>query len=149
MSKGITGGFVPFGALWTGPQVVEYYDTEKMACGLTNYAHPLGLAALGAVMDLLADPAFQENKQTLERIFGETLLDLGKQAAVRQVRFSGLLGAIEFHEQVAPKWQAMFDTGLHAFSNENTVVLAPPFISTPEHLSDALGVLNRLLHKAA
>lgn len=148
MSKGITGGYVPFGAVWTGPRVAEYYDTEKMACGLTNYAHPLGLAALDAVLDLLSDPGFQINKESLEQLFGKTLLEIGKQAAVKQVRISGLLGAIELHEQVAPSWQTMFDAGLHAYSNGNTVVLAPPFISSPRRLSDALGVLNRFLRVA-
>lgn len=145
MSKAITGGYVPFGAVWTGPRVTEYYDQVKLACGLTNYAHPLGLAALEAVMNLLANAEFIANKRTLERLFAETLLEIGKWPLVKEVRNSGLLGAIELRENVAPSWQVMFDAGLHAFSSENTIVLGPPFVSTPERLTAALDTLKELI----
>jgi taurine--2-oxoglutarate transaminase len=150
MSKAITGGYVPFGAVWTGPRVTEYYDRVKLSCGLTNYAHPLGLAALEAVMDLLADAGFMADKRAIERLFTETLLEIGRRRPlVKEVRISGLLAAIELHENVAPSWQAMFDAGLHAFSNENTIVLGPPFVSTPERLAHALSTLQELIRKAA
>ncbi len=148
-AKGITGGYIPFGAVWTGPRVVEYYDTEKMSCGLTAYAHPLGLAALDGVLDLMSDPAFQENKMALERQFGQTMREIRAWPFVGEVRCRGLLAAIDLLDRPAPNWQTMFEGGLHAFSNENTVILSPPLISTPARLAEALDVLKRLLHEAA
>ncbi len=149
MSKGITGGYIPFGAVWTGPRAVGYYDTQKMACGLTSYAHPLGLAALDAVFDLLAEPAFQENKRALERLFRDTLGEIREWPSVGEVRCRGLLAAIDLLDRPAPTWQAMFDSGLHAFSSENSVVLSPPFVSTPARLTRALDTLKPLLTSAA
>ena len=149
MSKCITGGYIPFGAVWTGPRVTEYYNREKLVCGLTNYAHPLGLSALEAVMELLADPALQERKQALEHRFAETLMEIGAWPTVKETRFRGLLGAIELHESIAPTWQEMFDKGLHAYSSGNLIVLAPPFVSSPERLVEAFDVLKKLLHRAA
>ena len=149
ISKGITGGYIPFGAVWTGPRVVEYYDTEKMSCGLTSYAHPLGLAALEGVLNLMSDPAFQENKMAIERLFGQTMREIREWPFVSEVRCSGLLAAIDLLDRPAPNWQTMFDSGLHAFSNENTIILSPPFVSTPARLAEALDVLKRLLHEAA
>jgi taurine--2-oxoglutarate transaminase len=129
--------------------VVEYYDTEKMSCGLTSYAHPLGLAALEGVLDLMSDPAFQENKMAIERLFGKSMREIREWPFVSEVRCSGLLAAIDLLDRPAPNWQTMFDSGLHAFSNENTIILSPPFVSTPARLAEALDVLKRLLHEAA
>lgn len=149
MSKGITGGYIPFGAVWTGPRAVEYYESQKMVCGLTSYAHPLGLAALDAVLDLLSDPAFQENKAATERLLGETMREIRAWPTVREVRCRGLLAAIDLLDQPAPTWQKMFDAGLHAFSSESTVVVGPPLVSKPTRLEEALNTLKQLLHKAA
>ena len=149
LSKGITGGYIPFGAVWTGPRVVEYYDSEKMSCGLTAYAHPLGLAALEGVLDLMSDPAFQENKMAIEHLFGQTMREIRAWPLVSEVRCRGLLAAIDLLDRSAPNWQTMLDGGLHAFSNENTVILSPPLISTPARLAEALDVLKRLLHESA
>ena len=149
MSKGITGGYIPFGATWTGPRAAEFYATEKMTCGLTSYAHPLGLAALGAVLDLLSDPEFQESKSNLERSFEQGMKEIRECPNVLELRCQGLLAAIDLPEQTAPTWQTMFDSGLHAFSNESRVVLAPPLVSTPERLTKGLDVLKQLLHEAS
>lgn len=148
-SKGITGGYVPFGAVWTGPRVVEYYDSQKLVCGLTSYAHPLGLAALEGVMDLISDPAFEENKREIEHLFGEVMHEIGAWPFVSEARCRGLLAAIDLSDRLAPSWQTMFDKGLHAFGNENTIILAPPFVSTPERLSEALDIMKQLLQEAA
>ena len=145
MSKGITGGYVPFGAVWTGPRIVEYYDTEKLSCGLTNYAHPLGLAALQAVLNLLTDASFKANKLQLEKTFAKALEEFRSLTVVSDVRCRGLLAAIDLKGQEPPSWQAMFEAGLHAYSKEQRVILSPPFISTPARLTEAVRTLRELL----
>jgi acetylornithine/succinyldiaminopimelate/putrescine aminotransferase len=65
------------------------------------------------------------------------------------VRCRGLLAAVDLLDQAAPSWQTMFDGGLHAFSNESSVVLAPPFISAPERLTEALDSFKQILHETA
>ncbi len=135
-SKGITGGYIPFGAVWTAPRVVEYYDRHKLVCGLTNYAHPLGLAALGAVLDLMGDSDFCENKSRLEEQFEKWLREIGTWDFVREVRCSGLLAAIEL-DRPAPSWEAFFARGLHVYSKDRRIVLAPPFVSREERLQQA------------
>ena len=147
LSKAISGGYIPFGAVWTGPRAVAYYDKEKLACGLTNFAHPLGLAALEAVLNLMEDTAFQENKKALEQCFKQNLSEIEDLPAVSKVRCRGLLAAIDLEDRPAPAWQTMFDAGLHAFSSGSTIVLSPPHISTPARLWEAMAALKRLLEK--
>lgn len=148
MSKGITGGYVPFGAVWTGSRVVDYYQREKMVCGLTNYAHPLGLAALSGVLDLLADPEFQRNKGELEAAFGRALDQLASFECVNQVRRCGLLAAVDLVNRPAPSWETCFASGLHLYSKDRTTILAPPLVSEPARLVAALDVFQGLLKEA-
>ncbi len=132
MSKGITGGYIPFGAVWTGPRVARYYASEQLTCGLTSYAHPLGLAALDAVMDILSDQEFQQNKHELESQFATTLDEVVTWEGVREVRYRGLLAAIDLHRP-GPSWDVLFAHGLHAYCKNSTLIVAPPFISAPRN----------------
>lgn len=147
MSKGISGGYIPFGAVWTAPGVVDYYDHEKLVCGLTSYAHPLGLAALDGVLDVLCDPDFCRNKRELEQLFGERMESTARLDCVREVRCRGLLAAIDVAQPTAPSWDRCRADGLHLFSKDRTIILAPPFISTPTRLSAALDALTAILQE--
>ena len=137
LSKAITGGYIPFGAVWTSPAISANYDDNVLACGLTNYGHPLGLAALEAVLNTLADDAFQANKTSLEQIMADTLLPLADHARIKEVRCRGLMAAI-YLDCPAPTWQQAFDAGMHLYSKRNLTILAPPYISTPDKLNEML-----------
>jgi taurine--2-oxoglutarate transaminase len=149
MSKGISGGYVPFGAVWTGPRVVNFYDSEIMACGLTSYAHPLGLAALSGVIEQLSDSSFQENKADLEAVFEHAMNDFSSLERVSQVRCRGLLAAIDMAAHGAPSWEQCFEKGLHLHSKNDTIILAPPLISQPARLVAALDGLKDLFYETS
>ncbi len=145
MSKAISGGYIPFGAVWTSQEIAQHYDQNTMSCGLTNYGHPLGLAALGAVLDLLADQEFQQQKQANEKLFGEFLAELGqKHSSIMDLRQRGLMAAI-YLDRPAPSWQTGFDAGLHLYGKENLNLLAPPYNSDGERLTRALETYANLL----
>ena len=144
MSKGITGGYMPFGAVWTSPEIAKHYEDEVLCCGLTNYGHPLGLAATDAVLDILDDADFIARKQALEVAFAEALKPLADRSDVEEVRIRGVMAGI-FFNRPAPSWQAGFDAGLHLFSKQNFTILAPPFVSTPERLNQAVETFITLL----
>jgi taurine--2-oxoglutarate transaminase len=146
-SKGISGGYIPFGAVWTGPTIVDHYDSAKMACGLTGYGHPLGLAATGAVLDILADGEFQANKSALELQFAKSLQDIASLESVTDVRCRGLLAAIDL-DRPAPPWEAMIQRGLHACSIQNSIIVAPPLVSEPHRLKAATDVIVEILQES-
>jgi len=148
MSKGITGGYVPFGAVWLSQQISDFYNNNVLTCGLTNYAHPLGLAAMGAVLDVLADDGFKRDCQALCDQFSQSLTEMGKQFGASALRVRGLLAAVEFGDRKLPAWDVWVKNGLYVFSKGNMLVLAPPLVSQPERLVDAFSqaatVLNSL-----
>ena len=138
---------MPFGAVWTGPKIMEFYDSEKLVCGLTNYAHPLGLAALGGVLDLMEDSSFQSNKKSIETVMSDNLAELAKWDSVAEIRCRGLLAAIDLKDRAAPTWEEWFGRDMHIYSKQNMIVIAPPFVSTPDRLAAAFGVLKDELSK--
>ncbi len=143
MSKAITGGYVPFGALWTSDAVGSHYEHQVLACGLTNYAHPLGLAALDGVIQQLDNPAFQRNKAELENIFQRHLRQLADRPSITGVRDCGLLAAIDFANR-APSWRELMENGIHVVVNDkrHMIVLAPPLVSEPARLDQAFASLH-------
>ncbi len=144
MSKGITGGYIPFGAVWISSAIAAEYDNEILACGLTNYGHPLGLAAADAVMSLIEDPEFQQSKQALQDTFASRLSRLSQLPRIRGTRYRGLLAAVDFHQR-APDWQTCLEAGLYLVAREKMLILAPPFISSPDRLERAFDVLDQLI----
>lgn len=144
LSKAITGGYIPFGAVWTSPAIASHYDDDVLACGLTNYGHPLGLAALEGVLDTLANADFQKHKTELELRFADSVESLNSLPTVVATRCRGLMARIDFNRP-APTWQQAFDAGLHLYSKKNMTILAPPYISTLERLENAFGAFRSLI----
>ncbi|RPJ73716.1 MAG: aspartate aminotransferase family protein, partial [Alphaproteobacteria bacterium] len=98
LAKGITGGMIPFGALWTSKKIAEYYEENILSCGLTNYAHPLGMAAMSGVLELVNDKNFINNLRKIEAIFKNELDQLKNLDIVKDIRVHGMLAAIDLHQ---------------------------------------------------
>lgn len=148
LSKAISGGYIPFGAVWTSERIAERYDREVFACGLTNYAHPLGLAALDAVLDILQDEGFQRQKRSLEAQWSRRLDELRAHQMVADVRWQGLLAAIDL-KVAAPTWIEMISRGVHAFSKNQMIVLAPPLMANSQRLDRAIAAVTTAIESAS
>jgi taurine---2-oxoglutarate transaminase len=146
LAKGISGGMVPFGALWVREELAQRYDTELIfSYGLTSYAHPLGLAVMEGVLDLLEDREFQQNFKSLCEVFAHFFERIKTLASVREVRVIGLLGAIDLHRPVS--LDRAHELGIHFIAFPERLVLAPAFTYTPEQLEEHLQALSVLLEE--
>ena len=76
MAKGITAGYIPFGALYTTKEISKFYDSHTLAAGLTNYAHPLGLCVLDTILDELQSNIILKNIKNLERVLSSNISHL-------------------------------------------------------------------------
>ena len=145
MSKAITGGYIPFGAVWVSQEISRHYDDDVLACGLTNYGHPLGLAALDAVLDMLKDVSFIASKQQLEIAFAERIENLAdSHKSIVGFRRRGLLAAVDFKSGPSP-WQRFLDAGVSVIIRDQCLVLAPPYISTADRLEKAFESLHQVI----
>ena len=140
MAKVISGGMVPFGAVWVSPEIAANFDDEVLSLGLTNYAHPLGLAAMDGVLDHFENKNFLNNNKKLEKIFNKKVKEISKLPSVSETRCIGLFAGVDLKYKVS--WKMFFDQGLYLSCRSNLLVLCPSYSYTPKQLE---GALNKLI----
>lgn len=143
MAKGISGGMVPFGALWTSKKIADYYEENVLACGLTNYGHPLGIAALCGVLEIIKNSAFQKNLTTVKELFSRRLERLSQFTVVKGYRVKGMLAAVDIHHPV--EWKKFYNKGLYLVAHSDKIILAPPLIINEKELNTAMDLLEDVL----
>lgn len=145
MAKAISGGYIPFGAVWTSDSISKYYDTNVLSCGLTGYAHPMGLAAMEAVINELEDSAFQNHFRDFLKAFSKGISDLSEHESVREIRSIGALAAVELAKPDRYSGQSFWDAGVFVHKPGSYFTLAPPFIMNENNLQDMFHVIKGVL----
>ncbi len=143
LAKAITGGMVPFGAVWISNHIADYYMTNVLACGLTNYAHPLGMAALSGVLEIVQSFDFQKHLHHICNVFEKELKILKEMPEVETIRSKGMLAGIDLCVDI--QWKSFFDNGIHLATQNKRIVLAPPLIITESELIEGMQRLKRAL----
>ena len=136
LAKGITGGMIPFGALWTSSKIAQYYEENVLACGLTNYAHPLGVAAMKGVLEIVKSDTFNQNLLHVEKVFSEELNHLKTLPNVTAIRVKGMLAAVDISAPI--EWKKFYQKGLYLVAHPNRIILAPPLIIKESELREAM-----------
>ncbi|HZV86291.1 MAG TPA: aspartate aminotransferase family protein [Candidatus Binatus sp.] len=168
--KGIASAYAPLGAVLVARNVVEAFENGSGAFkhGFTYQAHPVATAAGNAVLDYIeAHNLFVHVSPAAETL--RTALDpLRSHRYVGEIRGLGLLLGIEFvrdkstrepfglPQTIADKirWAAM-EEGVLTYPTQGCVdgasgdhiLLAPPFIITPEESALVAGALTKALAK--
>jgi len=148
MAKAISGGMIPFGAIWMNEQIAQYYDDKVLSCGLTNYAHPVGLAALNGVLECCESNDFQNKLKALQIKFAGHLNEIEENPHVKEVRCIGMLAAVELH--TGPKhpklsYAKFLEHGLYLIAKENMAILAPALTYGLDELSTGMKAFQRAL----
>lgn len=159
LGKNISGGVFPFGAVWTSNKIADYFNKNKLVCGSTNYAHPGGLAALEAVIEILNDKIFVESISDLNKTFENSLNLLNKNPNVLEIRSKGLLAAIDLSTSIS--WEHFIDNGLYlgvhspyeGFNKKDDthkrissyLTLAPPYVTSGKQLITAIEKINQII----
>lgn len=143
LAKGITGGMIPFGAVWTSQKIADHYEDHILCCGLTNYAHPLGVAAMSGVLEIVHDQKFKSNLKKVEIVFKEELEKLKELSIVKEYRLHGMLCAVDLNKSVDAK--KFMQAGLYLVAQTNRIILAPPLIISEELLREAMTKITQVL----
>lgn len=161
MAKGITGGYVPLGAVLVHERVSRHFDTNKLVCGLTYYGHPLACAAGNEAIDVYRQEGLIEQAASHEEPFRRGLKAIAESVpeAEHDVRVRGLLGAVEWREGMTPQFapffaalgKALAQERIHAFAKADTgmLILAPPLVTTRSELEEGLARVARCVSGAA
>lgn len=142
MGKAITGGVIPFGAIWTNDKIHKHFNEIVLSCGLTNYAHPLGLAALDAILKYIDTNKFKNDLLTFNKQFKSDLESLKNITALRVI---GTLAAIDVEK--APLLKDFWDSGLSVVRQEKRIILAPHLNTDLPLWKSSFKILEKLLEK--
>lgn len=145
LAKGISGGIIPFGALWTSKKIADFYEEEILVCGLTNYAHPLGVAALRGVLKTINDLEFKTTLNKGRELFKMRMEKLRDISGVNAIRVIGHLAAIETNATISAK--EFFNEGLYLVAQEKRIILAPPLIIKEDELNLAMDKIENVLKR--
>ncbi len=143
MAKALTGGFFPLGAVLICEKIAKFYDKNILSCGLTNYAHPLGLAAISGVFELIENETFQKNLKRSINTLSNFAVVLKYQGLI--VRHIGLLMAIELPRPITP--EEIISNGVYISVINQTMILAPHLNMTDKELENSLKKVKKVLLK--
>jgi taurine---2-oxoglutarate transaminase len=163
LAKGLTGAHLPLGAVVINENVARHLETQMLFTGLTYSGHPLTCAAGLAAVRAYEDEQLIERSR---RLGGEMLLELKrlqqKHRLIGDVRGGhGLFAIVELVSdpisrvplapwpetplQLTALVQKARALGVSFAVRGNLIILAPPLVIEERELSDALGLLDRLL----
>jgi taurine---2-oxoglutarate transaminase len=159
MAKGITGGYVPGGAVIVSDRIARHFDDHVLVAGLTSYAHPLVCEAVVAAIQVLRDERLVEHVAELgARLAVQLPLFARHRPYIAEVRGIGLLWAFELCQPGTKDPIASLTMGklattlrrhhLHMHKRDNLLYFAPPFVITAAELDEALAALGRALDEA-
>lgn len=158
LSKGLSGGFLPFGATAFREEIFEVFlspDRKRtLFHGHSFTANPIACAAARASLHLLDDESGRRRAR-IETAHREGLARLASHPAVRNPRVLGTVAAFDL--EAGSGYLAPIGRELSAFALRegvllrplgNVVYLLPPYCITVEEVSGVYEVVERFLERA-
>jgi beta-alanine--pyruvate transaminase len=160
-AKTVTNGAAPLGGVLVRREI---HDTlmhgpphlAELMHGYTCSGHPLACAAALAMLDVIEQEALCQRAAELAPVFERAVHALADAPGVVSIRNIGLAAGIELApapgapgRRGAAAQAAAFDHGVLTRAPGDTLVLAPPFITTPAQLERMLAALRAaIVHTA-
>jgi len=165
MAKGLTAGYIPFGAVSVSEKIAKHFDENPLPLGLTYSAHPVGCAAALAVLKIYEEENLVARAAEMGRYIDGRVVELMKKhASIGDWRNTGLLGCIELvknrktKEPMAP-WNAkpnemeimnkvaakIRELGMFTFVRWNWIFIAPPLTITKEQVDEGLEIISKAI----
>jgi taurine--2-oxoglutarate transaminase len=152
VSKGLTGGYAPLGAVLVHERVAAHFEDNVLYAGLTFYGHPLGVAAGLAAMQVYEDDALVGRAATLGNDLAAAVGALQDRlpTLVVRTRSLGLLAGLELDVDDARWARIERELGArrlltHPNKRIRTLVVSPPLVISESELHDGLARLEAAL----
>lgn len=167
-AKGITGGYFPLGAVYLSKEISSFFEKNPLPIGLTNNAHPIGLAAA------LANIKAFEKEDILNQVKGksayisERLKGLKeKYVSFGDFRITGMLCCLELVKDKKTKTpfapynanatemegmnqvhQAIKDQHVFTLIRWNWIFICPPLNASLNEIDQGIEAIEKALQKA-
>jgi taurine--2-oxoglutarate transaminase len=164
-AKGVTSGYAPLGGVIVSEKIAQYFENEKLWCGLTYSAHPLSCAAGAAAVQAYEDDGLIDNAAKVGRYLGKKLEDIKENhPSVGDVRQIGLFSVIELVKDKSSKepiatrnakghelktmneiGSYLRENGLFTFIKANMIFIVPPLCITEKQIDEGLKIIDGAL----
>jgi taurine--2-oxoglutarate transaminase len=161
-AKGITAGYLPFGALIVSDTIAAHYNDRALMLGLTYSAHPVSCAAALEVLNIYEDEQLLKNATEMGQYIDLRMAEMKVvHPSIGDFRNTGLLGCIEIvknretREPMAPfnaKPEEMTvmnkvaarirELGMYTFVRWNYIFLSPPLCITKAQVDEGLAIIS-------
>lgn len=146
MAKAISGGFFPFGAVYTNGQIAKAFDNKILSAGLTNYAHPIGLRLCQEVMKMTCEDEFKNNLKQVVGVLSSFKANFENLPEVREVRQIGALMAVELYEHNL-SWSSFIKENIYLNVTGKNLIICPILTTSADKLRNILDQVITLLAK--
>jgi beta-alanine--pyruvate transaminase len=157
MAKAITNGSIPMAAVAVKEEIQQTIldasppNTVEFFHGYTYSAHPVACAAALATLKIFREEDTFARVRELAPAFLEQMATFKDLPYVTDTRGYGLLGAVDLAPEGAPGARGFkvlckaFEAGLVLRNAGDTIVLAPPFASTPAQISQMVETMRNVI----
>jgi taurine--2-oxoglutarate transaminase len=163
LAKGLTGGYLPMGAVVVSEAVGRHFDDHFLNCGLTYSAHPMGCAAALEAISIYQDEQLPQQAAELGTLLETRFRHWGNEhPCLGEARGMGLFWCLELvknrdtREAMSP-WDKPMSApmaelaaglraaGLSTFVRWNLLFIVPPLVITVEELEEGLSIIESAL----
>lgn len=165
MSKGLTAGYMPLGAMMVNHTIADYFEYEMLSCGLTQYGHSISCAAARAAIGFYESDGIPANVEARGKELKNALKRMeNDHPIIAETRSIGLLAAIDLANPKTPErplipyratgdqlkpmqvlQKALRQHGLLALVRYGTIILSPPLTINSSELAAAMEGLEKAL----
>ncbi len=169
ISKGLTSGSVPLGAVVMSEQVARHFDANQFWAGLTYGAHTLACAAALATIQAYRDEGIPERVEAMGEVLRAEFAAMAERhPSIGEARSLGLFSALELVRnrttreplvpQIEPAYEFhgvmrrigafMLERGVSTMIRWNWIFVNPPLTVSLDELHEGLAVLDEALEIA-
>ncbi|QDI74324.1 MULTISPECIES: aspartate aminotransferase family protein [Leisingera] len=156
-AKGLTNGVIPMGAVMISSAIHDAFMTGpehmiELFHGYTYSGNPVACAAALAALDTYREEELFERAAALEDYWSDALFSLQGMPHVKDIRCSGLVGAVELEPVAGVPTKRAFDTylrawdkGAHLRTTGDIIAMSPPLIIEKTEIDELIGILAESL----
>jgi taurine--2-oxoglutarate transaminase len=163
MAKGLTGGYIPLGAVMMTDSIAGAFNDRPFHGGLTYSSHPIACAAGEAAVEAYQAEGLVEKARDLGVELRAGLIDLAeKHEMIGEIRGAGLHHVIElvrdretraplsdFNAPLSAPVKAIAAglraAGMSTFVKWNMIFCAPPLVSGPAEIRAGLEIIDGVM----
>ncbi len=157
LAKALTNAAQPMGAIVVNRDVYETIinaapeKSIELFHGYTYSGHPAACAAGLATMDIYENENLFERANNLSGYFLDAIFKLQEYEIVTDVRGYGLIAGLDFAPSGMPGsvgisiQKKLFHEGLHVKTTGDAAIIAPPLVSTEEHIDEIVEKFRSVL----